>query len=42
MCGLIQLPEAVSFSSYTDLKEKGLGAFYHDPARAEPARVHWN
>ena len=32
----------VSFPSYTDLKEKGLGAFYHDPARAEPARVHWN
>ena len=32
----------VSFPKYTDLKEKGLGAFYHDPAASDPTRVHWN
>ncbi|WP_298777410.1 deacylase [uncultured Fretibacterium sp.] len=32
----------LSFPTYTDVKEKGLGAFYHDPSKADPSKVFWN
>ena len=32
----------VAFPSYPDLKERGLGSFLHDPAKADPAKVFLN
>ena len=32
----------VSFPAYSDLKERGLGSFLHDPAKADPAKVFLN
>ncbi len=32
----------VVFPSYPDLKERGLGSFLHDPAKADPAKVFLN
>lgn len=32
----------VEFPRWTDIKEKGLGAFLHDPAKADPKKVFLN
>ncbi len=32
----------VAFPAYPDLKERGLGSFLHDPAKADPAKVFLN
>ena len=32
----------VVFPAYPDLKERGLGSFLHDPAKADPAKVFLN
>ena len=33
---------AVSWPSYADVMEKGIGAFLHDPSKADPKRVFRN